>query len=709
MTQNDRVRNRSLSFLLLMVAMVTGCDDPVSGPIGGLIFVVRTTPALSNSKLQQIERIDIVTKEVRVVHSQSADGIETQVTVDTGERLIALRNASADRLVAQYQVPVGFVHQIRVFPKTVTVHLKNGVAIELDSPSANVPSWEQSGWKVAPMNGKPWPIIEDELTGVRGLFEFPKHALHNRGLGYKLKPTILGEEFPVNPPPAEPGVFVDQITVVFRPGTSQEQIDAVNSQIGARILIAPSLSSAYRMKLPPSINLQDAFAFYAAQPEVQGALPATNFALTDLEPSEGSQDNHQLARLPAAWEAVQNATGSVGSRQVRIGIIDSGLNLAAPDLAMNIAINQGEIPQDLDVIDADGDAVISFVDLNDPVNEPVAPTDTNGNGFVDAVDLLADPNWANKKDEDDFDGNAKTFVDDLVGWDFRGIGNNDPSGSDNASACRAGGGHGTCVASVAAAEGDNNLGVAGAVWNASIVPLRAATISDNNIASVPDISFQDAVHYAEIVGIDIVNVSLGWHFTSKEANLSCARGGDSDDNIPEDDLDAGLTLGRNAFRVPPFIDEMGENTSRVLYVFSAGNRAVNLADPEIVFSPASFMKDVLGDNVLIVGAADDANTSSSLSNYGSPVVELYAPGRDWQVVGPDGSLQTFGATSSSAPAVAGSAALVLSAFPELRGNPVALRERLLNASRPTISVEPGGCSARETNQPFLDAFAAVQP
>jgi len=502
---------------------------------------------------------------------------------------------------------------------------------------------------------------------------------------------------------SRPGMFMDQVTVVFKTGTPPAQVDAINAEISARITLRPILGTAYRVKFPASMNLEGAYAFYLGKSEVQGVLPATNYAMHQLIPNEGTQPNHTTANLPLGWQTIINAIGAVGRRTVRIGVIDTGTNIANPDLAMNIAINQGEIPAALAVADVDGDGVISFVDLNAPANAGVAPADVNGNGFVDGIDIIGDARWANGVDDDDFDGNPATFVDDLVGWDFFNN-SNDPRGSTTAIECKAPG-HGTCTASLVGAVGNNGMGIAGTVWAGSLVPVQAAALSRD---SVSDVAFMDVAIYAEHTGIDILNISQGWHFAAEGANFECANKKlQATIGIPSGQFSNGITAGQNAYRQPPFVDAMGNVISRVLYVFSAGNSSMNLDDSNIVLLPAKIMKNVIGDRILITGSADNTTTSSSFSGYGSNLVEIWAPGRAWQAITPAGNTSDCTGTSCAAPIVAGVAGLVLAQVPVLVGNPVGLHDRLVNRAVMSIDVRPGGCSSRGSNQPLVDADATV--
>ncbi len=158
---------------------------------------------------------------------------------------------------------------------------------------------------------------------------------------------------------------------------------------------------------------------------------------------------------PEAWDI------GIGSPDVVIAIVDSGVDYMHPDLANNIWNNTDETP---------------------------------GNGI-----------------DDDNNG----YIDDIRGWDFYYKDSNITDGN----------GHGTMCAGIAGAVANNGIGVAGASWNCKIMPVRIANESwywsyankaagikyaADNGADIVSMSFgsppnsnimRDAVNYAYTKGV----------------------------------------------------------------------------------------------------------------------------------------------------------------------------------------------------------------
>src|SRR5262249_26776642 len=129
------------------------------------------------------------------------------------------------------------------------------------------------------------------------------------------------------------------------------------------------------------------------------------------DPMFGRLDGLQVAQAPQAWDL------TTGSTRGGVAGIDNRRHYTHPHPYKNIWPNQAEIPAAVrpKLRDTDGDGLITFWDLNEPVNQgPGKITDLNGTGYIDGGDLLrpADQGgWADGRDN----GN-NGYVDDLVGW-----------------------------------------------------------------------------------------------------------------------------------------------------------------------------------------------------------------------------------------------------------------------------------------------------
>ena len=93
----------------------------------------------------------------------------------------------------------------------------------------------------------------------------------------------------------------------------------------------------------------------------------------------------------------------------------------------------------------------------------------------------------------DSDGNG--FIDDIRGWDFI---NQDNNPMDDNS-------HGTHVAGIAAAKGNNGIGIAGVNWNAMILPVKVFQSSGYGDAA----TIAQGVNYAVNKGATVLNMSFG--------------------------------------------------------------------------------------------------------------------------------------------------------------------------------------------------------
>ncbi len=237
---------------------------------------------------------------------------------------------------------------------------------------------------------------------------------------------------------------------------------------------------------------------------------------------------------------------------------------------------------------------------------------------------LAPNLWHNSgesPDGADTDGNG--YVDDLHGVNFLD-GSGDPSDDS---------GHGTHIASIIAAEGNNGQGMAGINWQAQIMPLKFLESSGrgsiaNAISAIAYAESQEARLVVNGWGSEVQNQALFEVIEASQAMHICASGNDGYDN----DI-----------------------------------RPVH---------PASFPLD----NIIAVAATDHNDEFTRFSNNGETSVDLSAPGRKVYSLSLDDEYKLLGGTSTAAAHVAGVAGLILTKYPELDNE--SLRTRLLSGVDP---------------------------
>ncbi len=252
-----------------------------------------------------------------------------------------------------------------------------------------------------------------------------------------------------------------------------------------------------------------------------------------------------------------------GNSDVIIAVIDTGVDYNHPDLKYNMWKNPGEIA---------------------------------GNGI-----------------DDDNNG----YIDDIYGYDFA----NDKSEpmDDNS--------HGSHVAGIIAASGDNTKGITGVNWSAKIMALKVT-----QYGSITTDDAISAIEYAKLMGAKIINAS--WHINA--------------DDHPKALYDA-IQIAKDA---------------GILFVTAAGNKSRNI-DSDNPFAclqcPASY--DL--DNIISVAATDENDSLYSRSNFGNISIDIAAPGTNIYSSTPNSSYTKHSGTSMAAPYVTGVASLLWSIKPNL--------------------------------------------
>ena len=333
----------------------------------------------------------------------------------------------------------------------------------------------------------------------------------------------------------------------FVPGEVLVKFKDDVSLVGIRNAVGTGrLHAAGRLKrvvLPPGSDVQQEVTRLNGQSEVEYAQPVyikrlqavPNDPLFDQQ--WALRNNGQAAPSVGTRGADINVVPAwdvtTGSRGVVVAVIDTGLDLVHPELTQNVWTNPGEIPGD--GIDNDGDGL----------------------------------------------------VDDVHGWDWA---TNQPVPLDVD-------GHGTVVAGIIGAAGDNRMHIAGVNWQVSIMPLKVFDAG----GSATTTHIVEAVRYAVDHGARIINASYG----SIGSAVDTARDFDrAEYEAFRYAQDAGVLVVAAACNTQPF-----------------GNSNDDLSQTCV---PASYP---LG-NIIAVGSSDNNDGLASFSNYGVQSVDLVAPGVD---------------------------------------------------------------------------------
>ena len=197
----------------------------------------------------------------------------------------------------------------------------------------------------------------------------------------------------------------------------------------------------------------------------------------------------------------------------------------------------------------------------------------------------------------------------VAGYDY--INNRPLMGTEDSD----GAGHGTHVAGIVAATGNNGIGVAGLDWQCGIMPVKV--LSDEGYGS--DVGVAQGIQFAVDNGADIINMSLG---------------GPGYAQVMQDAINHA-------------------NDNGVLVVVSMGNDAMKLPS-----YPAACQ------GVIAVGSTDGNDLVSGFSTRGNHI-SVSAPGCSIfsTYIGGSSSYRTLSGTSMSSPQVSGLASLLMGLNP----------------------------------------------
>lgn len=334
----------------------------------------------------------------------------------------------------------------------------------------------------------------------------------------------------------------NEVLVKFKTGVDESQKESIRASLGAVKLKEIKSIRVEHWKLPEGLTVENAVELLSNTPCVEHAEP--NYLYKPFSLPNDPQFN-ELWFLHNTGRTINGTCGSpgadisasqawdleTGSHDVVIAVIDSGVACDHPDLIDNVWVNTDEVPD---------------------------------NGL-----------------DDDNNG----YVDDVHGWDFV----NDDNNPSDYSKDVYGDGHGTHVAGIIAARGNNGLGLTGIMWQAQIMPLQIFDLFNTGSfyeAVIHHLRTLSAIEYAVDNGAKIIN---------------CSFGGGPSTQLMYDILNYAHQNG-------------------VLVIVAAGNsnndNDINPSYPSSYDLP----------NIISVAATNELDELASYSNYGAQTVHVAAPG-----------------------------------------------------------------------------------
>jgi len=372
-----------------------------------------------------------------------------------------------------------------------------------------------------------------------------------------------------------------QLLVRWKEKVSARQRQKVHAELGSRSLHYLSSMNLEKVLLPEGASVNAMQKKFSEIAFVDHA--GQNYLRYGMGtvPDDTGYSQQWGMRAIDAERAWQFATGK---RETLIGVIDTGINYNHADLAANMWVN---------TVERDGVA--------------------------------------------DFDDDNNGLIDDVYGYDF-GDDDPDPAPAVNDN-------HGTEVAGILGAVGNNSQGLAGVSWQVSLVNSKVID---------------------QYGGIDVYAIvrALDYYIQRGDVHIvTCSFGGPNSDDNERLAFERLLQKG-------------------ILAVCAAGNYGHN--EDITLETQRTYPAAYNFSNMLSVTAVDSKGDLGSFANYGAQSVQLAAPGVLVPVLKADGSIGKDSGTSHAVPYVAATAAMLLDIRPELTS--VMLRDALIHSATMTTAL-----------------------
>jgi subtilisin family serine protease len=291
------------------------------------------------------------------------------------------------------------------------------------------------------------------------------------------KPSPQEYKNPGNSPKEDGHSKPGELLIQFKASVPDDQTAALHRFLGSFVLKTIPRLNLHQIQFDPRISRDTAIRMYLASGLVASAEPhflRTRQQMIPDDPDFSKQWGLQAIQAPDAWEI------SLGSADIIIAVIDTGVDYFHPDLRQNIRVN---------------------------------PAEAGGQPGVD----------------DDDNG----YVDDIHGWDFADS-DNDPLDKS---------GHGTHIAGIIGAHTHNAMDIAGVCPNVRIMVLKVGPDAGGDMETVAIVEAIDYAtrHGATILNCSFggkefqtIEKQALMHFAdSNEGLIICSAGNYATDNDKE--------------------------------------------------------------------------------------------------------------------------------------------------------------------------------
>jgi hypothetical protein len=392
----------------------------------------------------------------------------------------------------------------------------------------------------------------------------------------------------------------DRVLVQRKAQVSLQKMDDKHGAIGAYAIARYEEPAGLELvQLPSHIDVDSALKYYENDPNIEYAEPDYYYHALDAPndpdfPKQWALNNlGQNSDVPHADINILAAWNLVkSSEDYVLGIIDTGVLYTHPDLAENMWTNPGEIPAN--------------------------NIDDDGNGYIDDVHGI----------------NAITRKGDPL--------------DDQ--------GHGTHVAGIIGARGDNGVGISGVNQRARIAACKFLDAMGSGSASdaITCLNYFGALRSRAVNPVKIILTSNSW-------------GGGPFSQALLDAIKAHEQKG-------------------ILFIAAAANDSRNNNEAEVY--PANYSLS----NIISVAATDNKDELAYFSNYGNQTVHVAAPGAKILSTYLGNSYKELSGTSMAAPHVSGLVGLVQAERPDL--DYLGLRNLIIAGGQKLSSVQDKTISGR---------------